>query len=192
MPPGPITEDAPLRPLAGFQYSRSKVLSEEMLQRFTHENPDIEVTVLRCCMVMGPGGTNYVTNAFQKPLLIRVAGYDPPLQFIHEYDMDRLLALFSLEPRPGVFNVAGEGVVRYSRLAQILERRLLSLPPVIAYPLVQLSWKLRLQRDAPADGLDLIRYPIVLSTGKLKQATGFRFQYTAEEAVSSYAVSNLT
>ena len=189
--PVPITEEATLRPLARFQYSQSKAISEEMLQQFAQENPAIGVTVLRCCMVIGPRSDNYVARAFQKPILIKVAGHDPPLQFIHENDLARLLALFGMEPRAGVFNVAGEGVIRYSRLAQILGRRMLSLPPFIAYPLVRLTWRLGLQKDASAEGLDLVRYPMVLSTGKLKQATGFKFHYTSEEAVSSYAASNL-
>lgn len=189
--PVPITEEAPLRPLARFQYSQSKALSEEMLQQFARENPAIGVTVLRCCMVIGHGSNNYVARAFQKPMLIKVEGQDPPLQFIHEKDLARLLALFGLEPRAGVFNVAGEGVIHYSRLAQILGRRMLSLPPFIAYPLVRLTWRLGLQKNATAEGLDLVRYPMVLSTGKIKQATGFQFQYSAEEAVSSYVASNL-
>lgn len=189
--PVPITEDTPLRPLPGFQYSESKVRSEQILQRFSQENPDITVTVLRCCMVIGPSGTNYVTNSFKKPLLIQVLGYDPPLQFIHEKDLARLLAIFSLDPKPGVFNVAAEGVIRYSQLAHILGRKLLSLPSALAYPLVQYSWKLKLQRTSSSVGLDLIRYPIVLSTGKLKRTTPVRFQYTAKEAVNSYSVSSL-
>jgi UDP-glucose 4-epimerase len=189
--PVPVTEEAPMRPLSGFQYGQTKARSEEMLQSFIQEYPDVGVTVLRCCMVMGPGGENYVARSFQQPALLKIWGHDPPLQFVHESDLARLLASLALDPRPGLFNVAGESVMRYSRLAQLLGRKLISLPPVVAYPLVQFTWKMGLQKSAPAVGLDLIRYPIVLSTGKLKQSTGFRFQYTAEEAVNSFVSSNL-
>jgi len=188
--PVPIPEEAALRPLPGFQYSQTKIECEVLLRRFAQENPSTGITVLRSSMVMGPGGIGYVARGFQKPFLIRVLGHDPPLQFTHEQDLARLLAQFSLEPRPGVFNVAGEGVVHYSRLAKILEKRLVALPPVIAYPLVQLAWKLGFQTDAPAVGLDLVRYPMVLSTEKLRRETYFQFYYTAEEAVSSYVASN--
>lgn len=190
--PVPITEEAPLRPVARFQYSQTKVLSEEILQRFARENPQVGVTVLRCCMVLGPEGISHVAKAFQKPVLIKVTGYDPPLQFIHDKDLARILTIFSMEPRPGVFNVAGESVVRFSRMARIMRQRLISLPFFIAYPLVQMSWKLGLQKEASAAGLGFIQHPIIMTTGKLKRATGYRFQYTAEEAVSSYAASNLT
>ena len=189
--PLPITEEAPLRPLAGFHYSENKFLCEEMVQSFAAENPRIRVTTLRCCIVIGHGSNNVVAKALLKPILLGVMGSDPPLQFVHEDDLARLLALFSLEPYPGVFNVAGKGVIRYSSLARNLERRLIFLPPAIVYPLVQASWNLGLQKEAPAAGVNLIRYPILLSTGKLKRTTGFRFRYTAEEAVNSYAASNL-
>ena len=81
--------------------------------------------------------------------------------------------------------------LQHRRLAQLLGQKLISLPPMVAYPLVQFTWKMGLQKSASAVGLDLIRYPIVLSTGKLKQSTGFRFQYTAEEAVNAFVSSNL-
>lgn len=189
--PVPITEDAPLRPLTGFQYSRSKVLSEEILQQFAEENPSVAITILRCCIVMGPGNNNYVAKALDQSILVKLAGYDPPIQFIHPQDLARILALFAKERRAGVFNLAGDGVVQYSRLSQILGRRMVSLPSFIAYPLVAVTWKFGLQSSAPAEGLDLIRYPMILSTGKLKQATNFQFHYTSEEALISYASSRL-
>ncbi len=185
--PVPITEEAPFRPLMGFQYSVTKAMSEEMLRRFAEENPQVGVTILRCCMVLGLGGVNHVARALQKPLLIKIAGCDPPLQFIHVRDLVQVLSLFSVEPTPGVFNVAGDGVVRYSRMAKIMGQRALSLPRLAAYPLVHLTWKLRLQREAAASGLDFIRHPIIMATGRVKQATGYRFRYTSEEAVSSFA-----
>jgi hypothetical protein len=39
--------------------------------------------------------------------------------------------------------------------------------------------------------LNFIRHPIIMATGKIKQATGYRFYYTSREAVSAYAASNV-
>ena len=189
--PVPITEESKPRPMEGFQYSRSKDLSEKMLQEFADENPDMNVTVLRCCVVLGPGGTNHVTQAFQKPFLLKVAGYDPPMQFIHTTDLARILAIMSVEPKPGIFNLASDGTVRYSEMAKIMGRRLVSLPSPMAYRLVQLSWNLGIQKEASSVGLNFIRYPIIMATGKIKEATGYRFYYSAREAVTAYAASNL-
>ena len=184
--PMPLTEDAVLRPSPRFQYGGDKSLCEGEVQKFAGENPDVSVTILRSCIVMGPGADNYVTRAFFKPVLLGVMGYDPPLQFVHEDDVAKLLHSFIVEPRPGTFNAAGEGVVHYSRMAHLTHRKLLFLPSALALPLTQLTWKLGIQRDAPAAGLDFIRYPLVVSTGKLKSRTGFRFFYTSEEALLAF------
>ena len=190
--PVPITEQAPLRPSRSFQYSHDKALCEGVVREFASENPQVSVTILRSCVVMGPGADNFVTRAFFRPLLLGVMGYDPPLQFVHEDDLAKILHLLIMEPRPGTFNVAGEGVIRYSRVAHLAESKLIFLPPLVAYPLTQMAWSLGVQKDAPAVGLDFIRYPIVISTGKLRKEIGFRFFYTSEEALMSYLPSRIT
>ena len=190
--PLPITEEAPLRPPSKFQYAHDKSLCEGMVREFARENPTVGVTILRSCVVMGPRADNFVTRAFFKPVLLRVLGYDPPLQFVHEDDLAKLLHHFIMKPCPGIFNVAADGIVHYKRMARLSRRKLVALPSAAAYPLTQMAWKLGIQKDAPSVGLDFIRYPIVLSTGKLKNETGFRFFYTSEEALMSYLPTNIT
>jgi hypothetical protein len=55
-----------------------------------------------------------------------------------------------------------------------------------------MSWALHLQSESPVSGLEFIKYPPVVSTDKLTKEMGFRFQYSTEEALSSfvYAVRN--
>ena len=184
--PVPITEEATVRPSEDFQYAREKALCEEMVQEYAGRHPDTCVTVLRSCVVMGPGADNYVTRAFFRKALVGIRGHDPPMQFLHEDDLARLMHRFIVQPVPGTFNVAGEGVIRYSRVARLSRRRLFFLPSYIAFPLTQMAWKLGIQKDSPAAGLDFVRYPLILSTGKLKKETGFRFNYTSEEALMAY------
>ena len=184
--PVPITEEAPRREPKSFQYAREKALCEEMAQGYADRHPDTCVTVLRSCVVMGPGADNYVTRAFFRKTLIGIRGHDPPMQFVHEDDLARLLHGLVVQPTPGAFNVAGEGVIRYSRVARLSRSRLFFLPAHVAFPLTAAAWKLGLQKHSPASGLDFVRYPLVMSTGRLKEKTGFRFNYTSEEALLSY------
>ncbi len=60
------------------------------------------------------------------------------------------------------------------------------MPAFVAYPAVSLTWRLGLQRDKTTAQLDLVRYPLLLSTGKLKQATGYRPLYTSLEALTAF------
>ena len=189
--PVPITEDAPMRPLQEFPYSYDKAVSEGMVQKYAEENPDSATTVLRCCVVLGPSADNEVARSFFKPVLLGVMGNDPPWQFVHEDDLARLLTLMVMDPRPGIFNVAGEGVVRYSKIARLAGCKLIRLPPTMAYAATQLTWSLGIQRESPARGLDYVRYPMILSTGKLKKETSFRFKFASEEALTAFLASNI-
>ena len=188
--PVPLTDAAPLRPISDFPYGYDKFLSEQMLQEFGEQHQDKAVTILRSCMVLGPSADNYITGAFFRPWLLGVMDYNPPLQFVYEDDLARVLTIMIQRGLPGVFNVAGDGVVFYREMAEIIKSRLLSLPAFLAYPLAQLTWNLHLQRDSTASGLDLIRYPILLSTAKLHRATGYRFWHTSLEALTAYANSS--
>ena len=184
--PVPITELAALRPASGLQYARNKGLCEAQVREFAQDNPQINVTILRCCMVMGRGTDNQVPRAFFKPVMVGVKGYDPPLQFVHEDDLAGLLHLLIMTPYPGIFNVAGDGVISYTDVVRLAKRRLIMVPSVVVYPLVQLAWTLGVQKEAPAVGLDFVRYPVVVSTAKLKIETGFKFHHSSEEALLAY------
>ena len=188
--PNPITEEAPLRPTRAFQYGWDKALCEEIIREYASAEPSFAVSILRCCVVLGASPDNSVARAFARPLLLRVAGHDPQLQFVHEDDLARLLHLLTIHPVRGTFNVAGEGVIRYSRMAQLCGSRLVPLPSALAYPIVGLSWRMGLQKDAPSIGLDFIRHPLVLGTGRLKRETGFYPSYTAEESLTSYLAAS--
>jgi UDP-glucose 4-epimerase len=185
--PIPITEEAPLRPNVGFQYAEHKVACEEMIGRFIKEYEGLRVTVLRSCVVMGPSAQNYVTQALDKPLLVGVLGANPPMQFVHETDISRLIALMARNPHPGVYNVAGERVIHWHRLVRLANKPMIALPAPFLYPITQTAWDIGLQNDSPAVGLNFIRHPLIVSTGKLKAVTGFRFQYTSEDAFRAYA-----
>jgi UDP-glucose 4-epimerase len=187
--PALITEDYKSKPSVGFQYSMTKALSEQALWDFQRHHSQLKVTILRCCMVMGPG-SGYVARTLNKPILLKVAGYDPELQFIHQDDLVDLLGFLCDNPAEGVFNVAGEGALRYSQVIKILGKKAITLPSALAYPLVQLTWRLGLQRGASRAGLDFVRYPIVLSTDKLKSSLKFQCHFTSEEALRDYAESH--
>ena len=114
---------------------------------------------------------------------------NPPLQFIYEDELARVMTLLIMNGVPGVFNIAGSGVVYYRELARAIERRLVNLPSFMAYPAARWAWDLGLPPTAAAAGLDMIRWPILLSTAKLHQSTGYQFWHTSMEALSAFANS---
>jgi len=189
--PIPLPDTAPLRPLPDFPYGYDKYLSELMIQEFSEQHQDIKITVLRACVVLGPNADDPISNAFFRRVLMGVLDYNPPLQFLYEDDLARVIGIIIGEEIPGVFNVAGEGVVFYQELARIIKSKLVNLPAILAYPLVQLTWDLGIQRDSTASGLDLVRYPIVIDSGRLRQVTGYQFWHTSLETLTAFANSCL-
>jgi len=184
---GKLKEDSPLRPLPGFQYSEDKVRCEKLLQDFSAWNPGTKVTVLRTCPVIGRNAGNSISTVMMRqPVVLQLKGYDPEMQFIHEDDLADLVARLVLSPVAGTFNTAGEGVVKYSEIASLAGKRKIVLPEYLIRPLLVLGWKLRLQEQSPAVGLEFINYPPLVDTRGLKAAVGFRFKYTGREAVLAY------
>ena len=182
-----LTEEDPVRPIPGFQYSEDKVAAEGCLTAFSEESSAASVTILRGCPVMGPRADNFIANAFHKPILPRIGEDDPPMQFTHEDDLTDVIAR-CLETRPnGIYNVAGEGTIRWSQMAAVMGRRMLRLPPMAWRSLTSLAWGLGLQSDSPACGLDFIRYRWTASADKLKRDLGTNLKYTSSEAWESFA-----
>ena len=133
------------------------------------------MTILRVCPIVGPNANNFIANAFKKPVLPAIGSADPPMQFLHEDDLVRTVALGVLKLRPSaaIYNVAGDGTIRWSEMVSVIQKRpLIRLPAPLWYFLTSAAWRLRIQDDSPACGLEL--YPIPLDcqfAEKLKAAS---------------------
>jgi UDP-glucose 4-epimerase len=183
--PNPITEDRPLRPISTFPYSWNKAQAERMFQEYAESHPDTCVTIVRSCTVVGPTGSTGF-NVLLMPVMVRVRGYDPPWQFVHEDDLLDLMLRLSAEQQGGIFNAAGDGGVPYSEIVAAAGKLSVSLPAGLLARLLAVSWRLHLQRSSPVGGLEYIRHPIIISTEKLKQTLGFRFAHSSREALLSF------
>ncbi len=186
----PLKENAPLRPLPGFQYSWDKAEVERILGDFAASNREVCITILRSCVVIGPNARNSIVTSMFKPVMIGVAGYDPPMQFVHEDDLVEVITTFLEQKNAGVFNVAGDGDIKYSEVARLSGRRLILLPERLLRLLLAFSWALRLQNESPTSGLEFIKYPPLVSTERLKREVGFRFSYSSRDALASFVSGN--
>jgi UDP-glucose 4-epimerase len=185
--PIPLTEDSPPRPVPDFQYSLDKARTEQILRDFGKSDRNLTSTILRSCPVIGPNAIGSApTIMFKPPVMIGVDRFDPPMQFVHEDDLIKVIETLLAQKRGGVFNVAGRGELRYSEVAGMVGKKLLRLPDGLLKFLIRMSWALHLQSESPVSGLEFVKYPPVVSTDKLTRETGFRFQYSTKEALSSF------
>ena len=185
--PAFMTEDRRPNPVRGFQYGEDKLIAESLMSGFASGDESVPVAILRACPVVGPNADNFIANAFRKPILPMMGGNDPEMQFIHEDDLINAMVRCLKLRIGGVYNAAADGTIRWSRMAEMMERRTLRLPPSAWRGLTSASWRLRLQSVSPPAGLDFITYPWTVDASKIKRALGIEFRYTSCEAWRSYA-----
>jgi UDP-glucose 4-epimerase len=156
---------------------------EGYVRDFAEDNPHVNVTLLRFSNVLGPDIVTPFSRALGMPVVPSVWGFDPRLQFVHEDDVIRAL-LFVLDRHlPGIYNVAGDGLIPWSEVAKICGKRTIPLPPV-ATALGTLPLKV-LGAPLPDVMLGLLRYGRGIDNRRMKRA-GFEYRYTSAGAVRAF------
>jgi UDP-glucose 4-epimerase len=160
---------------------RDLVEAEAAVADFAEKNPDVTVSLLRFSNVLGPDVRTAHTKLLGLPVVPMILGFDPRYQFVHEDDVVRALAHVVEGGMPGVFNVAGDGVLVLSEVASLLGKSYAPLlPPWGTGAAAAVARRLGL--EIPPEMLGQLRLGRGLDNRKLK-ATGFRYRYTSREAV---------
>ncbi|MBI2710895.1 MAG: NAD-dependent epimerase/dehydratase family protein [Actinobacteria bacterium] len=178
-----VTEDHSRRTTPRTAVERSLVEVEGYVRDFAVDNPHVTVSMLRFSNVIGPDISTPITKALELPLVPSIAGFDPRIQFVHEDDVLRSMMFVLDEQVPGVFNVAGDGLLPWSEVAALCGKRRLPLP-FIGDRMAAGSLR-RLGVDLPPELLDLLRYGRGIDSRRLRQ-TGFRYEYTSAGAVEAF------
>jgi UDP-glucose 4-epimerase len=105
--PVPLTEDDPVRGVAGFTYARDKTESDRLCQLWAATHPERVMTIVRPCIVFGPNVDNYLVRLWTKqPFAVDVGTIDRQIQFVHEDDVVEGITGLLLGRHGGAFNVA--------------------------------------------------------------------------------------
>ena len=182
----PFTEVSPVNPVKHFQYSEQKVAAEKLLFKFAEENPDCAVSVLRGCVIMAAGADNFIAQALGRRLLPAPVGVNPEMQFLHVDDYVSAVEAALARRARGVYNIAGDGTVRWRDVAKASGARLLPVPGPLLTGATGLAWRLRLQSQSPACGLNFIRHPWLASTDKIKTELGWSPRYSSRAALQAW------
>ena len=167
-----LTEEHPLRGNEAFAYSHHKRLVEEMLAGYRSAQPDLEQVIFRIGTILGPTVRNQITDLFEKPRLIAIAGSDSPFVFIHDADVVGAMLHAIDSGATGIFNVAGDGKLTIHEIAARLGKRCLVLPAWLLRSALWLLKKLGLTQYGP-EQLDFLRYRPVLLNRRLKEEFGY-------------------
>jgi UDP-glucose 4-epimerase len=177
----PLTEDDPVRGVAGFSYARDKTESDRLCQLWAATHPDRVMTIVRPCIVFGPNVDNYLVRLWTKqPFAVDVGTIDRDIQFVHEDDVvDGIIGLL-LGRHAGAYNVAGDGLMTNRECAELIGTPIRKMPLKMYRGLARAMWRLR-QAEVPPGAIEYALHSWLLSNEKLKQTTGWRPRYSSRE-----------
>ena len=204
--PQPLTEDVPARGSKEHYYSQQKAECETLLLETT-AGADLEVYVLRPCIVAGPQATaladampwrqvtarlpSTARRALSKVPGLRLVVPDPgnPLQLVHQDDMADAIALATVgRGDPGAYNIAGDETVTFGEVVATLGARPVPVPhwaaTLASEVVAKLPWVPSL-----AEWIHVARIPVLMDTTRAKALLGWQPQHTAAETLEEMAAA---
>ncbi|MFO1462490.1 MAG: NAD-dependent epimerase/dehydratase family protein [bacterium] len=182
--PAYITEKQAPRGGLRSKFFADKVDAEKQFLKYAQKYPESVVTILRSATILGPTIQSYKTRYLSRLLVPTVLGFDPLVQFLHESDLLRAFQMVTLKDCPGIFNLAGPGVMPLSKAIKLMGKIPLPLSLIGLKSLVQLLWFLDIS-PAPATHLEFLKYSCVIATDRA-EAAGWKPQYSCKETLLEF------
>lgn len=180
-----LSETDPIRGNQVFAYSWHKRLVEEMLAQARVEHPELKQTIFRIGTILGDSVRNQITDLFDKPRLIGIAGSDSPFVFIWDQDVVGAMLMAVDTGKAGIYNVAGDGALTLHEIARRMGKRVLPLPAWLLRSALWLLKKFGLTQYGP-EQIDFLRYRPVLSNERLKSEFGYVPHMTSQQVFDFY------
>ncbi len=184
--PIPMGEDQPLRPNRYFYYSDHKALQENLAHNFKKEYPEIQLMILRPCVLIGPHINNPTGDSLRQKVLIYIKDKEPPFQLIYEDDAAEAFFLAATHHAEGIFNVAADGTLTYPELADLINKRIILLPFGVLKVLATVGKWLRLS-PVGAKTLNFISNPVIIDPSEFNRHFNFTPKYDTKQAMIQFS-----
>lgn len=176
-----IREEEPCNAAGRFPILADSIEMDHEATEFLWQQRSVRTVVLRPVFIVGPHSDQAFAEALRRPICPTVLGYDPLLQVIHEQDLVKAIMLALKKKKRGIFNVAGEGVIPFSRAIETAGSKALPVPSVIlknsALAFRLLGWRI------PTELVDYFRYPVVVSDQAFRREFGYNQQISTRDAI---------
>jgi UDP-glucose 4-epimerase len=199
--PERFTEDVAPRGTDSFYYSAQKAELEGLLDEVLSADGRTETYVFRPCIVAGPGALILIENlpyvsiseklpgAVRRLLdvmpVLRPVLPDPgvPFQLVHTDDVATALRAAVLgRGEPGVYNLAADGVLTMSDLADALGWYAVPIPELAVDATAHVAARLPFL-PPEADWLQAFRVPTLMDATKARKKLGWRPKHTARQTL---------
>lgn len=185
--PVPLGEDRPLRGEPPFYYPRDKAAVERLLDGIEEREPGMRAVRLRPVGVVGPGAPRPLGGR----AWVGLSDFDPLVQVLWADDLVALALAALFEPVRGAFNAGAPGPVRASEVAGLLGVRSLRASHRTVRGAAAAAHRLRLPGALHPGWVDMVRYPIVVSTERAERELGFAPTCDCSEALRRFGALRL-
>jgi nucleoside-diphosphate-sugar epimerase len=175
-------------------HGREKAYVERLLDRFEAEWPTVRVLRMRPAFMFRRGAATEQRRIFAGPFVPRALATNLPVlpyprglefQALHTDDAVDAFARALTSGARGAFNLAAEPVLDGARLAEILDARLVQVPPWMVHSALATAWHLRV---APADPalFDLVCHLPLVDSTRVHDELGWTPAHRATEAFAEF------
>jgi len=157
---------------------------EQLVSEFVLRS-EAAVTVLRLGWRVTEGTS--LARYLSLPVVPTFAGFDPRLQLLHEDDAVEAIVRATADHHPGVFNIAGDGVVLLSQAIGIMGGTAAPILPPFGRWLSRLGLRLSMGVDLPAHLADIVAFGSVMDTSRAQTELGWKPSHTSRQAMDALA-----
>ena len=183
--PALMDETAPLKAAELTQDLVDSVELENLANIYLWKYPDLNITILRPCNIVGPGVNNTISRLLSNKYSPCLLGFSPIMQFIHIEDMADAIELAHQEYHRGVFNVAPSDWVAFQDALEhcgCTPVPIPSIPPILP----KLISKTLGLKSFPSYLLNYFKYPVVIDGREFENTFGFSPKRPLKEIFRTY------
>jgi UDP-glucose 4-epimerase len=183
--PALIDETAPLKAAELTMDLVDSVELENLANIYLWRYPDLNITILRPCNIVGPGVRNTISSLLSSKYTPTLMGFSPIMQFIHIDDMANAVTLAHNQRTRGVYNVSTNDWVSYHDALAYCgckEIPIPSIPPLIPRVVTSI---LNLKMF-PSYLVNYFKYPVVIDGEHFNKTFNFKAKHPIKEIFRTY------
>ena len=165
--------------------TRDLLEMEQLTGEFVLRNDACAVTVLRLGYRVSEDTS--LARYISLPVVPTFAGFDPRLQLLHEEDAVEAIVRSVVGEHPGVFNVAGAGIVLLSQAIDIMGGRAAPILPPYGRWWSRVGLKMLARVDMPAHLADFLAFGSVMDCERLQAEFAWSPAYSSRQAMDALA-----
>jgi UDP-glucose 4-epimerase len=183
--PALLREDTAPSATGGSGYAKDAVEIESYSRAFARRRPDMTLTVLRFANFIGGGAGSLIARYLGLPVVPTVLGFDPRVQLCHTFDAVEVLHRAVTEDHPGIYNVAGPGVVYLSQLVRLAGKPTVAVPRPLVGPVAGLVRRTGAVDFSP-EQVQFLLYGRVGDISRLRTHFGYEPRYRTRAAIEEF------